>query len=312
MCFGLFWLPPAPRVTHRKHVISLYHVKHWNTLDLGGTWLQHHAPLSEESRLFFVFVPFVRPRWAEHVRDLFWLRAREEKVVSGGDVQPAPLISCVDFVCISVTSEFLFGLSQQQKRKKKRKKKVSVWAGVQLETACESRLFGAPSQWTTLSKNVKQLAGYPYHTLKHTHTHTHTHICRQRGKHTRSTSSTQEIQWWLFFILMNFWTCSFPLRWWKMETEGVACQINWCVRRERGQNGVIKRKALPPSHTHTHRQQEKTERGGIWFLNLTFTEVISGAFTILHSTVQSCSASTGGFVLKNSVSALFFSLAPFN
>lgn len=153
MCFGLFWLPPAPRVTHRKHVISLYHVKHWNTLDLGGTWLQHHAPLSEESRLFFVFVPFVRPRWAEHVRDLFWLRAREEKVVSGGDVQPAPLISCVDFVCISVTSEFLFGLSQQQKRKKKKEKsfdlkrtEVHIWSrsdgsGQQKSLQCDQFCF---------------------------------------------------------------------------------------------------------------------------------------------------------------------------
>lgn len=254
------------------------------------------------SSIFLCLFLLCRPRWAERVRDLFGF-VREEKSCFGWWC-PACSIHLLCWLGVHFCHLRIFVWSVTTAEKKKRKKKRC-----QCELVSGWRLPVSVCLWHRANEQHSVRMWSNWLATHITLSNTHTHICRQRGKHTRSTSSSQEIQWWLFFILMNFWTCSFPLRWWKMETEGVACQINWCVRRERGQNGVIKRKALPPSHAHTHRQQEKTERGGIWFLNLTFTEVISGAFTILHSTVQSCSASTGGFVLKNSVSALFFSLA---
>lgn len=132
--------------------------------------------------------------------------------------------------------------------------------------------------------------------LSVSHTHRNTHICC-------TSSSSERIRWWLFFILMNFWTCSAlaAASWWKTETEGAGCQINWCVRRERGQNGVIK--ANHPTHTHSHThlntKQKKMRVERFWFPNLTCAEILGGAFTQLL-------CFSGRLCPKTSLNAPFF------
>lgn len=143
--------------------------------------------------------------------------------------------------------------------------KKSLCAGVRLATAYETSLFVAPSQWATLSKTVQATGWLPIsHSQIRTHTkkETETHMLHFLF-HTRNTVAA-------VFHLNEFLNLFVPsplaaASWWKMETEGAGCQVNWCVRRERGQNGVIKRKAFPPSHsltyTHTGSRKRQRERG---------------------------------------------------
>lgn len=181
-----------------------------------------------------------------------------------------------------------------------KKNKAWLCAGVRLATACETVCLWHRANERRLGRMCEQTGWLP---VSHSQIHTHRERERERETHTQHflllTRNTVEAVFHLNEFL-NLFVPS-PLAaasWWKSETEGAGCQINWCVRRERGQNGVIKRKALPPSHTLSHTQAAGKDRGAIWLPNLTSTEVISGAFPILYSTVQSCSASPRGFVLK--------------
>lgn len=204
---------------------------------------------------------------------------------------------------------FVWSVTTATTQKTTQKNNVSACARVRLATAWWNR-----SVCGTEPKNNAQLECASKWLATHiTLPNTHTHSEKERETHTQHFLLLTRNTVAAVFHLNEFLNLFVPsplaaASWWKTETEGVGCQINWCVRRERGQNGVIKRKAFLPSHTDAHRQQEKTERGGS--ASQTWLPQKSSPVHSLFFTQPSRAALPLGWLcIKNCLSALFFSLA---